>query len=45
MPELLIELLSEEIPAGMKVPAADQLCRLVVEALEEADGERESTES
>ena len=37
MPELLIELLSEEIPAGMQVPAADQLRRLVVEALKEAE--------
>ncbi|MFT5180869.1 MAG: glycyl-tRNA synthetase beta chain [Alphaproteobacteria bacterium] len=37
MAELLIELLSEEIPAGLQVPAADQLRRLVVEALKEAE--------
>ena len=37
MPELLIELLSEEIPAGLQVPGADNLRRLVVEALEAAE--------
>lgn len=37
MAELLLELLSEEIPAGMQAPAADQLRRLVVDALAEAE--------
>ena len=37
MAELLLELLSEEIPAGLQVPAADQLRRLVVDALKEAE--------
>ena len=37
MAELLLELLSEEIPAGMQGPAADQLRRHVVVALDEAD--------
>ena len=37
MAELLVELLSEEIPAGMQVPAAEQLQRLVVDALNEAE--------
>jgi glycyl-tRNA synthetase beta chain len=37
MAELLLELLSEEIPAGLQVPAADQLRRLVVGALKEAE--------
>ncbi|MDA8050647.1 MAG: glycine--tRNA ligase subunit beta [Rhodospirillales bacterium] len=33
MPELLLELLSEEIPAGMQARAAEDLARLVKEAL------------
>ena len=33
MPELLLELFSEEIPARMQARAADDLARLVVEAL------------
>ena len=33
MPELLLELFSEEIPARMQARAADDLCRLVGEAL------------
>lgn len=37
MAELLLELLSEEIPAGLQVPAADQLQRHVVEALKAAE--------
>jgi len=37
MAELLLELLSEEIPAGLQSPGADQLCRLVVDALKEAE--------
>ncbi len=37
MAELLLELLSEEIPSGMQGPAADQLRRHVVVALDEAD--------
>lgn len=37
MAELLLELLSEEIPAGLQVPAADHLRRLVVDALKEAE--------
>jgi glycyl-tRNA synthetase beta chain len=35
MPDLLVELFSEEIPAGMQARAADDLCRLVTEALRE----------
>ena len=34
MPELLLELLTEEIPARMQVRAADDLCRMVAAALE-----------
>ena len=37
MPELLLELLSEEIPARMQVRVAADLKRLVGEALDEAD--------
>ena len=37
MAELLLELLSEEIPAGMQAPAADQLRRHVVDALGAAE--------
>ncbi len=37
MAELLLELLSEEVPAGMQAPAADQLRRYVVDALGEAE--------
>ncbi|HEY0203142.1 MAG TPA: glycine--tRNA ligase subunit beta, partial [Acetobacteraceae bacterium] len=33
MPELLLELFSEEIPARMQARAADDLARLVTEAL------------
>jgi glycyl-tRNA synthetase beta chain len=33
MPELLLELFSEEIPARMQARAAEDLCRLVAEAL------------
>ncbi|MBO0732779.1 MAG: glycine--tRNA ligase subunit beta, partial [Methylocapsa sp.] len=33
MPDLLLELFSEEIPARMQARAAEDLCRLVVEAL------------
>ncbi len=33
MPDLLLELFSEEIPARMQTRAAEDLCRLVVEAL------------
>lgn len=36
MPELLLEILSEEIPARMQVRAADDLKRLVTDALVEA---------
>ena len=36
MPELLLELLSEEIPARMQARAAEDLKRLVCERLEEA---------
>ena len=36
MPELLLELLSEEIPARMQVRAAEDLKRLVTEKLREA---------
>ena len=37
MAELLLELLSEEIPAGLQRSAADQLRRHVVDALDEAE--------
>ena len=33
MPELLVELLSEEIPAGMQAPAADALANALVDGL------------
>jgi glycyl-tRNA synthetase beta chain len=36
MPELLVELLSEEIPARMQERAADDLLRLMVDGLEQA---------
>ena len=36
MPELLLELLSEEIPARMQARAAEDLKRLVCERLEKA---------
>ena len=36
MPELLLEILSEEIPARMQAKAADDLKRLVTDALKEA---------
>src|SRR5450631_3337487 len=35
MPDLLLELFSEEIPARMQAPAAEDLRRLVIEALRE----------
>jgi glycyl-tRNA synthetase beta chain len=35
MPDLLLELFSEEIPARMQTRAAEDLCRLVLEALSE----------
>jgi glycyl-tRNA synthetase beta chain len=35
MPDLLLELFSEEIPARMQARAAEDLCRLVTEALRE----------
>ncbi|HUC47108.1 MAG TPA: glycine--tRNA ligase subunit beta, partial [Hyphomicrobiaceae bacterium] len=35
MPELLLELFSEEIPARMQARAAEELCRLVTVALQE----------
>jgi glycyl-tRNA synthetase beta chain len=35
MPDLLLELFSEEIPARMQIRAAEDLCRLVLEALRE----------
>jgi glycyl-tRNA synthetase beta chain len=35
MPDLLLELISEEIPARMQTRAAEDLCRLVVAALHE----------
>lgn len=37
MPELLLELFSEEIPARMQRRAADDLCRLVTAALDKAE--------
>ena len=36
MPELLLELFSEEIPARMQARAADDLARLVAVGLKEA---------
>ena len=36
MPELLLEILSEEIPARMQAKAADDLKRLVTDAIKEA---------
>jgi glycyl-tRNA synthetase beta chain len=36
MPDLLLELFSEEIPARMQVPAAEALKRLALDALQEA---------
>ena len=36
MPELLIELLCEEIPARMQERAAEDFCKLMVEGLKEA---------
>ncbi|MEO1793817.1 MAG: glycine--tRNA ligase subunit beta, partial [Pseudomonadota bacterium] len=36
MPELLLEFLSEEIPARMQTRAADDLARLVVAGLKDA---------
>jgi len=42
MPELLLELFSEEIPARMQRPAADDLKRLVTGALVEADATYEA---
>jgi glycyl-tRNA synthetase beta chain len=42
MPELLLELLSEEIPARMQARAAEDLKRLVTEGLEKAGLEFES---
>jgi len=38
MPELLLELFSEEIPARMQARAADDLERLVTERLADAGG-------
>jgi len=35
MPDLLLELFSEETPARMQVRAAEDLCRLVLGALRE----------
>ena len=45
MPELLLELLSEEIPARMQAKAADDLKRLVCEGLKKAGLEFESAEA
>ncbi len=45
MPELLLELLSEEIPAGMQARAADDLKRLVCDGLKAAGLEFESAEA
>ena len=36
MPELLVELLSEEIPARMQERASEDLLRLIVEGLAQA---------
>ena len=45
MPELLLELLSEEIPARMQARAADDLKRLVTDGLKEAGLEFTSAEA
>ena len=45
MPELLLELLSEEIPARMQARAADDLKRLVCDGLKDAGLEFESAEA
>ena len=45
MPELLLELLSEEIPARMQARAADDLKRLVTAGLKKAGLEFESAEA
>ncbi|MCH7935661.1 MAG: glycine--tRNA ligase subunit beta [Proteobacteria bacterium] len=45
MPELLLELLSEEIPARMQAKAADDLKRLVCDGLKKAGLEFESAEA
>ncbi|MGD1016267.1 MAG: glycine--tRNA ligase subunit beta [Roseiarcus sp.] len=45
MPDLLLELLSEEIPARMQRQAADDLKRLVADALVEADVTYEGAQS
>ena len=37
MVELLLELLSEEIPAGLQAPATDQLRRIIVDGLKEEE--------
>ncbi|MEE8214508.1 MAG: glycine--tRNA ligase subunit beta, partial [Alphaproteobacteria bacterium] len=37
MPELLLELLSEEIPARMQAPAAEDLKRLVTDGLKKEE--------
>ena len=43
--ELMLELLSEEIPARMQARAADDLKRLVCDGLKEAGLEFESSEA
>jgi len=45
MPELLLEILSEEIPARMQARAADDLKRLVCDGLKKADLSFESAEA
>ncbi len=45
MPELLLELFSEEIPARMQARAADDLKRLVCERLKEAGLDYERAEA
>ncbi len=45
MAELLLELLSEEIPAGLQAPGADQLRRHVVDALKAAEIEFSNAKS
>ena len=45
MPELLLELLSEEIPARMQARAADDLKRLVRDGLKKAGLEFESAQA
>ncbi|MEC7205082.1 MAG: glycine--tRNA ligase subunit beta, partial [Pseudomonadota bacterium] len=45
MPELLIELFSEEIPARMQKRASDDLKRLVSEGLKEAGLEFSTAEA